>query len=149
MMAEIKWNAPDSTTNILTTELNTLGAGSNKLSAAFSNDAAGELDLYADFELYVAAPSSARNANAAVELYILTELDGSNYVYGSDSVDPPATALVGVFRLPADTTAVRDIIRGVVLPPTDFKVLVINETGQAFAASGNTLKYARYNMQSA
>lgn len=147
-MAEIRWNVQDAPVNILTTELNALGDGANKISAALSNDDTAELDLYADFELYIGT-TTAKDANAYVELYILTEMDGTNYVYGDDSIDPPATALVGIFRFPATVTACRDTLRGVVLPPTNFKVLLINETGQAFTATGNILSYARYNMQSA
>jgi len=45
-------------------------------------------------------------------------------------------------------TARYEVIRGVLLPPMDFHVLVMNETGQALAASGNTLTLRRYNMAS-
>lgn len=148
-MTELKWNTPDATATILTTELNSLVAGANKTSAAISNDAAGELDLFADFELYLAEQSSARDAGAYVALYILIELDGSNYTYGGDALDPPESAWVGNFRFDAAVTARYSHLRGVQLPPTDFLVLVMNETGQNLAASGNTLKYARYNYQTA
>jgi len=148
-MTTIKYEAPASTTTLLSTELNSLGDGANKLSAAISNDAAGELYLYMDLELYIATQGATRGADARVDIYILEELDGSNYTYGGDSQDPPENAWVASFLFDAATTARYNHVRGIPIPPTDFKVLVINETGQAFASSGNTLKYSRYNLQSA
>jgi hypothetical protein len=147
-MATIKLEAPASQASILTTELNSLADGGNKTSSALSNDAAGELYLYADFELYIAAQGSNRADDARVDLYILVEQDASNYTYGGDSLDPPDNAYVGTFLFDVATAARYNHIRGIPLPPTDFKVLLINETGQAFASSGNTLKWIKYNLQS-
>lgn len=146
-MGTTKWEAPQSATTILSTGLNSLGDGANAISAAQSNDAAGELYLYADFELYIAA-TSARAADARVELYILIELDGSNYSYGGTALDPAPSMHVGDFQFDASGTAARYAhIRGVLLPPTDYKVLLINELGVAMASSGNTLKISEYNIQ--
>ena len=148
-MPVIKWNAPDSPETILTTELNGITNGSNKLSAALSNDAAAELDLYADFELYLSTQGTNRAVGAHVSVYILTEMDASNYTYGSDSLDPPSNALVGMIQFDSGSLVARySHLRGVELPPTDFKVLVQNNTGQTLAATLNVLKMVRYNMQS-
>jgi hypothetical protein len=147
-MATIKWVYSGSLTTIFTTELNSLANGSNKITGtALDNDSG--LDLYADFEFYIAAQASARSAGAYIPLYILPLVDASNPTYGGDSLDPPGSMWVGSFLLDAATTARYTSIRGVLLPPFDFHVLVMNETGQAFASSGNTLKYRRYNMSSA
>lgn len=147
-MATIKLEAHTAASDILTTELNTLADGANKLSAALSNDAAGELYLYADFELFVSTQGSARSSDARVDLYILVEQDTTNYTYGGDSVDPPRNSWVGSFLFDAAVTARYNHIRGVALPPTDFKVLLINETGQALAATLNVLQWIKYNLQS-
>lgn len=146
-MATIKYEAPASISTILSTELNSLADGGNKLSAALSNDAAGELYLYADFELYLSTQGSARASDARVDIYILIETDGSNYTYGGDSQDPPENSWVGSMLFDATTTARYNHLRGIQLPPTDFKVLLINETGQALASTGNTLKWTKYNLQ--
>jgi len=146
-MAVYQWNTPDATETIMTTELDGLADEGNAISSAISNDAATELDLFADFELYVATQAAARSAGAHVAMYILIELDGTNYTYGDATTDPPASAFVGSFPLDASANPRYVHLRGVRLPPTDFKVLLINKTGQALAASGNTLKMARYNIQ--
>lgn len=146
-MPTIKYEAPTSVATLLSTELNSLANGSNKLSAAISNDAAGELYLYADFEMYVPT-SSSRGSNARVDMYILIELDGTNYTTGGDSTDPAEDAWVGSFIFNSGTAAERHHVRNVVLPPTDFKVLLINNLGVALPSSGNLLKWSKYNLQS-
>lgn len=146
-MGVFKLGTVNSNENVLTTELNSLASAANKLSAAFSNDATGELYPYADFEFYVAAQGSARSAGARIDLYILPTMDGTNYSYGDDSTDASPTTYVGSFLLDAATTARYVYLTGILLPPADFKVLIDNQTGQAFASSGNTLKMRRYYTQ--
>jgi hypothetical protein len=98
-------------------------------------------------ELYIAEQGSARSAGAYVTLYLVPSVDGTNYTYGGDALTPPATCLVGDFVLDATVTARYVSLPCIAIPPTKFKLLVINETGQAFAASGNTLKYRTYNRE--
>jgi hypothetical protein len=148
-MTTIKYEVPASIETIFTTELNALADDDTKLSAALSNDAASELDLYADFQLYVAAQASARAIGGTVGLYILIEIDGTNYGYGDDALLPGGQAWVGSFALDNATTARYVDLRGIQLPPFNFKVLVHNDTGQAFAATGSTLKMRRYSLESA
>jgi hypothetical protein len=52
-MATIKWATPASAENVLTTELNSIANNAGAITGtAVSNDASGELYLYADLELY-------------------------------------------------------------------------------------------------
>ena len=143
MANEIRWSDYPSATTYLSTELNALADGANKLGAAIDNSTLGH--MYIDLELYVATQGSARDTGACVELYILPSVDGTNYCYGADAVDPPASALRGLFPLDAATTARYVTLAHILLPAGKLKVLVINETGQAFAGTLNTLKYALYN----
>jgi len=143
MANEINWSDYPAATNYLTTELNALADGANKLGAAIDNTSNG--DMYMDVELYVAAQGGARSADAYVALYILASVDGTNYCYGADAVDPPAHALVGVFALDAVVTARYVTLTHLLVPAGKFKMLVINETGQAFAGTLSTLKYTLYN----
>lgn len=148
-MAVIKWGDVAAAESILTTELNALGDGANKITGtAISNDAVAELDVYADFVLYLATQGSARDAGGYCPLYILPEVD-SQYPYGGDSLDPAGNLCVGAFQFDAAVTARYAVIRGIILPPGDFHILIMNETGQALAATLNTLDMRRYNMESA
>lgn len=148
-MATIQLNTPDSESQVMTTDLNSLADGGNVLSAAQSNDGAGELDLLVDVELDLAAQGSARDSGAYVALYLLTSSDGTNYDYGDGSTDPALTNWVGNFPLDAATNARRVSIRGIPLPPSNYKWLLQNNTGQAFASSGTILTEKRYNLSSA
>lgn len=140
----VKYNAfEESKTSALTTELNSLADGSNAISAEIANET--DLDMFADFELNVTF-GTAPAGEQAVELYLIPALDGTNYADGSGSVDPAKALLAGVFEVRAVTSAQRVGVWGVRLPPSDFKVLVINEAGQAFPASGSTVQYRRYNI---
>jgi hypothetical protein len=139
-----QYTAKDSASTVLSTELNSLGDGSNKITGtALSNDASGERDLFADFSLSLAAQGSARDSGATVDIYIIPEVD-TTYAYGGDSLDPSANHYRGSFRFDAATTARVDILDGVRLPNSDYHVLLQNNTGQAFAASGNVLKSEIY-----
>lgn len=146
-MSTIKWEAPGSIQTILGSGLNSLADGANETSPSISNDQAAELNLYMMLELYLAAPST-RASDARVDLYLLPTVDGTNYAMGSDSIDPSPANWVGQFIPPADTTAVYLVIQKIEIPPVDFKLLLINETGVAFASSGNTLKYKIYSIES-
>jgi len=136
-----KYAAHDTATTVLSTELNSLGNGSNKITGtALSNDAATtERDLFAKFSLSVAAQGSARSAGASVALYIIPEVDGT-HAYGGDSLDPSGNQYMGSFGFDAATTARVDVITDIRLPNSDFHVLLQNNTGQALAATGTVLK---------
>lgn len=140
-----KYTAKDTAATVLSTELNSLGDGSNKITgAALSNDAdSTERDLFADFSLSLAAQASARSAGATVGLYILPEVDGV-FAYGGDALNPSPNHYRGSFVFDASTSARVDILEGVRLPNSDYHVLLINETGQAFSASGNVLALEVY-----
>ena len=150
-MATITWSAPDAAESLMTTELNAVASSANAITGtAVSNDAAGELDLYATFELYLATQGGNRAAGARVDMYFLPEIDGSNYSFGGASLDPSPSSFAGTFQLDAGVTTARyTLLTMVPLPPHDFHIVLINETGQALAATGNTLKMSRYNMASA
>jgi hypothetical protein len=137
-----KYTAQEASANVLTTALNSLANGANKItSTAISNDDAAERDLFGTFRLSLATQST-RDANAYVEMYFLPGEDGT-FAYGGDSLDPAPEHLVHIFNFDEATTA-REQVSGLInFPSGDFHVLLINETGQAFAASGNTLTYQR------
>ena len=151
MATEFKWKAPGETIQTyLSTELDSL-ANSTSDTTGFSPlgvELPNETDLYyfINLTLELAAQGAARSAGASVEIWISYALDGADY--GDASNAAFVTGLLCTFQLDAATTA-RQLppIVNIALAPLDSKLYVRNRTGQAFAASGNTLKYRRHNAQ--
>lgn len=145
-MATLKQAAYGTIVSCMTTELNSLANNSRAISSALDNST--NLDLYGDFELavdFVTAPT----LDTTVDLYLVRSADGSNYEDGDASNRPVANSFVGSFQLLGTTAAQRLVLRDVPLPPGLFKTVIHNNaTGQAFPASGSTLKYRPHNLQS-
>lgn len=130
--------------SVMTTELNGLANGAAALSAAIENGT--ELDLYADWELTVTF-GSAPSANGKIDLYMARTLDEVNYEDGGAGPILPQNGHLGSFLVRAVTTAQRLVVPHpphLFLPPKDFKVLIVNDSGQAFPASGTVLRALFY-----
>ena len=135
----LKWETLPGLTTYLTTELNALASAGLKTGAAIT---AGN-EMWMRVALDLAVQGSARSAGAYVGIYVLTSIDGgTKYDYGSDSLAGPANRLRLV--LPLDAAVTARYVTGEVLIPasTHVKLLLLNATGQAFAASGTILSYA-------
>jgi len=143
MANKVNWSDYPAEVTYLSTEINALADGGNDLGATIDNSANG--DMYMDLELYLAEQGSARDTGAFVALYILPSVDGVNFCYGGDSLDPPANTHRANFLFDAAVTARYSTVIHILLPAGLFRMLVMNETGQTFAATGNTLKYTLYN----
>jgi hypothetical protein len=146
-MATIQLGPYSSPNVVLSTELNSLAATTGKaISAPLDNGAL--LNLWADLELSVNF-SVAPTAGTVIELYLLPSIDGgTTYPDGGTSVLPQSSLYVAGFVVRAVTGVQVMIVRGVVLPPGDYKYLVQNTTNKAFPASGSTVREATYQMQS-
>lgn len=118
-----------------TTSLNSLANVTNS-AASSAIDNTTLLDLYMDLELVIATQGSARVTGGVVAVYLVMALDGTNY----GDVHETTAELVATFLLDSATTARRATVRDIPIPPGLFQLFVRNNTGQAFAASGNTLK---------
>ena len=139
-----KWAAPEAIATYYTTELNALA---NAAFVAVGAEIANETDLYEyiAFELVLAALSP--TAGAYVDIWIDYQPDGTNY---ADPAKPLQTSAL-LCTLQLDTTAAtaqRIVSRMTSISPLDFKLQLRNGSGVAFAASGSTLKYRRFNEQS-
>jgi hypothetical protein len=126
-------------TNVLTTELNSLANNANALGAAITFSTGEPGYLQAEAELLIAGMGGTPTANTTFTVWLLREIDGTNYEDGGTSVTPTRVPDI-IFPIRAVATAQR-IIQVCSLPPGNFKALVRNDaTGQAMAASGNCLK---------
>lgn len=148
MPTTFQWVAPEALTSYLTTELNSLADSTSDTTgfSAVGAEIANETNLYQyiNLELVVAAQGAARSAGGFVAVYINYSADGTTY---DDTSNKAFTELLAVFPLDAATTARRLTKANLPIPPLDFKLLVLNDTGQALAATLNTLKYRRHNEQ--
>jgi len=128
----------------MSTELNSLASGAGALQSVGTNvayDNSGNVSscFWADFELRVTF-GTGPTAGTTVDLYLIPlSSDGTNYVDGSATVQQP-TLLVGSWMVRAITTAQVLMLRNVPLPNDKYLVSVVNNTNQAFPASGSTIK---------
>ena len=129
--------------NVLTTGLNSLANGARAISAAQDNTSA--LYLYADFELEVEFAVAPTEGNP-VDLYIVPSIDGVQYADGSDSVQPPQNCFAGHFAARAVNSDQILAVRDVPLPPSLWKAVLRNSSGQTMEATGNILAYRPHNL---
>ena len=135
----IKWEtAPNSRGNVLTTELNALGDG-NRSNAGSEIDNSVNLDKYGMFEINVTF-ATAPDTNGPLHLYLITAPDGTNYGDGSSSVDPGPDAYLLTINVRAVTSAQRKMTRMFEIPNTKFKLILENQAGFAFPATGSTVE---------
>lgn len=146
-MADLKWKDGTAVT-VLSTGLNSL-ANNTGAAATFQNTG---LDLFCDIELYISSVgASVSQGTAIASIYFVPTADGTNFADGGDAaVTPQAATLVAVMekRSATGTGAIRCIASGIPLPARDTKVVIINTSGQTFAASANTLKITPFKTQS-
>jgi hypothetical protein len=150
-MASLKLEAAAIAT-VASTELNSLANAAGALGAEYDN--ATNLYMFGTFELNVTFGTNP-TAASTVDLYLIPAPDGTNYddaVTGAAG-SAPNTSYVGGFPLRAVTSAQKvplgvGIAGPVQLPPTKFKVFALNKSGQAFPASGSTIKMVPYRYQS-
>ena len=147
-MATIKHTAPAATQTYLI-DLTAISDGANSLgTGVISNDAAGELALFGDFEFYLSG-TSLRTSDCYVDFFFITELDGTNYITGNNTVDPSPYAHFWRIWFPENSTlGIRAHKKGVLVPPTDFKILFTNNLSVSTpGAPSPTLKYSLYSRQ--
>ena len=144
-MAIQGWAAPAAIVNYLGAELNGLVDGANVLGGAIDNESG--LYLFTDLELFVNTQGAGRDVGAAVYAYFLPSLGGINFDMGSVAVDPALDAFVIPFALDAVVTARYRTKWNIFIGPLQYKILLINATGQALAATLNTFRYRLHNGQ--
>jgi len=142
----LKYTALETIFTGLGTELNSLANGSAAVSSSpFSNDDAAERFPRAMVEINIATQGSNRTAGASVSLYVIPTTDGTNF--GATTDECLDGHLAGVFPLDDGATTARILTGSIALPPADYHLALRNNTGQALAASGNTVELREYGYE--
>lgn len=135
-MADTKHSAYSSLTSVLTTQADAL-ANNGNTAASSAIDNTGNKHILADVEIFVNTQGSARTAGGQVILYLLTSADGGTTY---DDINTSTSEAWCALTLDASTGSRRRTIRNLDIPALFFKIAQRNETGQAFGATGNTVK---------
>ncbi len=150
MASDLKWrnSRASQPLDILTTALNSLANNAAVLSAAISNGT--DLDLYLDLFLDVTWGTNPTDF-APVEVWLARSRDGGTTYEDASATGPiyPRNGFAGAFLPRAVTTQQITSVPMILLPPGDFKALLVNKSGQAFPASGSTLRGWFYKEQAA
>lgn len=138
MANKILWDAAvNSEGNVLTTELDSLADdGVSAPGTEFDNSTNLVTKGWLEFGItFGSAPTS----NAAVTIYMLKSLDGTNYesapILAVRNAEP-----IAMFGMEATTSARIYNSPMFDLPPSKLKFVAINESGQAFPVSGTTVE---------
>lgn len=145
MATSLEWEV-GTTTTVLGTELNSLANGSYTAAGTAYDNTPGGINNYTDavFELAVTFGANA-TANTTVDLYAAPAVDGgtTNYADAPSATNPANDIFVGSFQCRAATAhrmTVGSVQNPVRLPPFSQKFYAKNGSGQAFPASGSTIK---------
>ncbi len=144
MANAVKWSALGGVVvGITGTALRSVSDGANKLGTEYDNSTSANRNMYADFVAELTF-NTAPSAGDYVALYLLGAPDGSNYEYGSDTMDPAETSWVGNFIVRTTTANHYCVLKHILLPATKFKCLVMNEGGSRFSGTAADLRLTFY-----
>ncbi len=139
MVNAVKWETtPNSRGNVLSTELNALG-DTSRSNQGGEIDNSVNLDKYGMLELN-ATFATAPDTNGPLHLYLITAPDGTNYGDGSSSADPGPDTYLLTISVRAVTSAQRKMTRWFEIPNSKFKLILENQCGFAFPATGSTVE---------
>lgn len=148
-MGNTTYIAPEveGTESLMTTDLNALADNAVNVGAVLPDNTSNRF-FYVKFELVLASVDLSGEDNPAVEVYMVPSYDGTNYadtgVDASTTVYPPAQYLVAVLGVAETNAAHRAVSPHILIDPLKYTPVVINKTGVALAATGNTLKSKYY-----
>ena len=140
-MGEVTWTSYGTWTTAIDSGLNSLADDGLAISSAIDNSS--NKKLFVDIEVYLASVDLSSESNPAIYIWLIARTDGTNFEDGGTSVTP-ARAPDAIIPLREVNATQRVFARMLMATPDQFKILVQNKTGQALAASGNTVKYNLY-----
>lgn len=140
------------TETLMSTDLNSLADDTTNVGVVLPDNTTNRY-FYAEFELVLASVDLSGQTNPAVELYLVPSYDGTNYAdTGTDAsttILPPAQYRVAILGVAESNAAHRAVSPHIMLDPLKYTPVVINTTGVALAATGNTLKSKYYTTTTA
>ena len=147
-MGAVTWTAYNTADDIGGTAFNSLADGSGALSSEVDNSSG--LYMFADLEVTQGGAVTSSGLDARIDVYLVPTYDGTNYPTPGTSTTFTGTQYVGVISsvetvgTVAVTSFTNGTLRRIMLPPTKFKIGMVNELGASFNASV-TVKLRRYN----
>lgn len=139
-MATAKWGAPGSSTTILSTGLNALASGSLATSSTTSIDNATALAVYADVEVNLA--SFTPGTGPYVDICFYYSYDGTNF---EDQSVARTDCVVASPQMTTGASVKRIARMNIPIAPFKFYVGLVNRSGAALAATGNTVLIRTHN----
>jgi len=140
--------AADTAGMLLTLADDGIGVSSEVANGVAANNTMMALELF--IQSYAAAP----DAGGYFEVHVVYKLDDTNYADGEagDLATPnlSAATLVGVMAVDATDESMYLGLTGIPIAPFDFKVCIVNKTGQALedgAPDTSTLKAFLYSLE--
>lgn len=128
-----------STTTVLGTGLNSLANATLSANGTTLNNGTA-LDLFADLVITLAAQGATRTTGGTFEIYMFIAADGTNYDTSLRGGGTLVASWVPDGAASAGTAARQTTITNVWIPPSaTVQFAAYNNTGQALAASGNSV----------
>lgn len=149
-MSTFKWSAYNTfDTAVAGASMNALANNAYAIGAAIDNTSGLYLygDLVIDLSSAVSVPSSGL---PTIMVWLLPAFDGTNYPIppGATAGPAPANLLVGTMAMVSGVSTSIMALRGIVLPPALFKIMIQNNLGVAFpSTSTSTCHLYRYYEQ--
>jgi hypothetical protein len=140
-MATTKWSDQESLTSYYTTELNSLADDTTEDSGAVIDNSANKY-THMDLKVDLATVDLSSNTNPAIHIYALHSADGgTDYDDGGDAkataATYPAGAPIAIIPLQVGTGTQVHVghATGVRIPPSKFKLVLLNKSGSALATT--------------
>ncbi len=132
---------------VVSASLSAIASGAYVMGGNINNSV--QRNLYMDIELKLSSAVTAGSGQPSVILYLLPSADGG-VTYpnppGSTAGAAPASYYVGSINAVASSAFTSGLLRGVLLPPGYFRILLRNSLGVAFPTStSSTLSGYRYS----
>lgn len=147
-MGAVTWTAYNTADNIGGTAFNSLADGSGAISSEVDNSTG--LYQFADLEVTMGSAVTSSGLDARIDVYLVPTYDGTNYPTPGGATTFTGSQYVGSISsvetvgTVAVTNYTNGTLRQILLPPTKFKIGLVNELGASFNSSV-TVKLRRYN----